>query len=144
MMMPANFTAVNSEVVYGGADLFSILADTTAPIWGKSNVKTFNTNLLTILSNSFVSPLLNVTMGTMFGGNWGKDGDKLFGDDGTASKFFKNQYNTTSGEFDGDEMTFGNKVMRVLGSAAAVYTLGTTPVKNLISEKILFADGSLL
>ena len=42
MMMPANFTAVNSEVVYGGAaDLFSILADTTAPIWNAANVKQF-------------------------------------------------------------------------------------------------------
>ena len=30
MMMPANFTAVNSEVVYGGADLFSILAEHNA------------------------------------------------------------------------------------------------------------------
>ena len=147
MMMPANFTAVNSEVVYGGADLFSILADTAAPVWGAANVKQFNTNLLTILSNSFVSPLLNVTIGTMFGGNWGKDGDKLFGDDGTASKFFKNQaaYDAAGNftGFDGDEMTFGNKVMRVLGSAAAVYTLGTAPAKNLISEKILFADGSI-
>ena len=147
MMMPANFTAVNSEVVYGGADLFTILADTAAPVWGAANVKQFNTNLLTILSNSFVSPLLNVTIGTMFGGNWGKDGDKLFGDDGTASKFFKNQaaYDATGNftGFDGDEMTFGNKVMRVLGSAAAVYTLGTAPAKNLISEKILCADGSI-
>jgi hypothetical protein len=147
MMMPANFTAVNSEVVYGGADLFTILADTAAPVWGAANVKQFNTNLLTILSNSFVSPLLNVTIGTMFGGNWGKDGDKLFGDDGTASKFFKNQaaYDAAGNftGFDGDEMTFGNKVMRVLGSAAAVYTLGTAPAKNLISEKILFADGSI-
>lgn len=147
MMMPANFTAVNSEVVYGGADLFTILADTAAPVWGAANVKQFNTNLLTILSNSFVSPLLNVTIGTMFGGNWGKDGDKLFGDDGTASKFFKNQaaYDAAGNftGFDGDEMTFGNKVMRVLGSAAAVYTLGTDPAKNLISEKILFADGSI-
>lgn len=145
--MPANFTAVNSEVVYGGADLFTILADTAAPVWGAANVKQFNTNLLTILSNSFVSPLLNVTIGTMFGGNWGKDGDKLFGDDGTASKFFKNQaaYDAAGKftGFDGDEMTFGNKVMRVLGSAAAVYTLGTAPAKNLISEKILFADGSI-
>lgn len=145
--MPANFTAVNSEVVYGGADLFTILADTAAPVWGAANVKQFNTNLLTILSNSFVSPLLNVTIGTMFGGNWGKDGDKLFGDDGTASKFFKNQaaYDDAGNftGFDGDEMTFGNKVMRVLGSAAAVYTLGTAPAKNLISEKILFADGSI-
>ena len=147
MMMPANFTAVNSEVVYGGADLFTILADTAAPVWGAANVKQFNTNLLTILSNSFVSPLLNVTIGTMFGGNWGKDGDKLFGDDGTASKFFKNQaaYDAAGNftGFDGDEMTFGNKVMRVLGSAAAVYTLGIAPAKNLISEKILFADGSI-
>ena len=147
MMMPANFTAVNSEVVYGGADLFTILADTAAPVWGAANVKQFNTNLLTILSNSFVSPLLNVTIGTMFGGNWGKDGDKLFGDDGTASKFFKNQaaYDAAGNftGFDGNEMTFGNKVMRVLGSAAAVYTLGTAPAKNLISEKILFADGSI-
>ena len=147
MMMPANFTAVNSEVVYGGADLFTILADTAAPVWGAANVKQFNTNLLPILSNSFVSPLLNVTIGTMFGGNWGKDGDKLFGDDGTASKFFKNQaaYDAAGNftGFDGDEMTFGNKVMRVLGSAAAVYTLGTAPAKNLISEKILFADGSI-
>ena len=147
MMMPTNFTAVNSEVVYGGADLFTILADTAAPVWGAANVKQFNTNLLTILSNSFVSPLLNVTIGTMFGGNWGKDGDKLFGDDGTASKFFKNQaaYDAAGNftGFDGDEMTFGNKVMRVLGSAAAVYTLGTAPAKNLISEKILFADGSI-
>lgn len=145
--MPANFTAVNSEVVYGGADLFTILADTAAPVWGAANVKQFNTNLLTILSNSFVSPLLNATIGTMFGGNWGKDGDKLFGDDGTASKFFKNQaaYDAAGNftGFDGDEMTFGNKVMRVLGSAAAVYTLGTAPAKNLISEKILFADGSI-
>lgn len=145
--MPANFTAVNSEVVYGGADLFTILADTAAPVWGAANVKQFNTNLLTILSNSFVSPLLNVTIGTMFGGNWGKDGDKLFGDDGTASKFFKNQaaYDAAGNftGFDGDEMTFGNKVMRVLGSAAAVYTLGTAPAKNLISEKILFANGSI-
>ena len=142
MMMPANFTAVNSEVVYGGADLFSTLADTTAPIWGKSNVKQFNTNLLTILSNTFVSPLLYVTMGTMFGGNWGgDDGVKLFGDEGTASTFFKNQYNKDSKKYDGAEMTFGNKVMRVLGSAAAVYTLGTTPVKNSISENELTVFG---
>ena len=74
MMMPANFTAVNSEVVYGGADLFSILADSTAPIWGKSNVKQFNTNLLTILSNTFTKYTVAATMGTMFSGNWGKDG----------------------------------------------------------------------
>ena len=139
MMMPANFTAVNSEVVYGGADLFSILADTTAPIWGPANVKTFNTNLLTILSNTFTKVTVNATMGTMFGGNWGKDGDKLFGDDGSMNKLFTNKFNTTHDGFTGDEMNFGNKVMRALGVAASVYTLGTTPVKNYISENVVTA-----
>ena len=76
MMMPANFTAVNSEVVYGGADLFSVLADTTAPVWNAANVKKFNTNLITLVSNSFFTKTVDNTLGVMFGGNWGKDGDK--------------------------------------------------------------------
>ena len=132
MMMPANFTAVNSEVVYGGADLFSTLADTTAPIWGKANVKQFNTNLLTILSNTFTAPLVNSTLGVMFGGQWGDEdnGDKkIFGDDGEWKKNFY-MSNTT-------EMNGFNKFMRTLGAAAAVYTLGTTPVKNYISETVV-------
>ena len=141
MMMPANFTAVNSEVVYGGADLFSILADTTAPIWGPANVKTFNTNLLTILSNTFTSWTVNATMGTMFGGNWGKDGDKLFGDEGSVNKLFTNKFNAAGDDFSSDEMNFGNKVMRALGVAASVYTLGTTPVKNYISETVIGING---
>ena len=141
MMMPANFTAVNSEVVYGGADLFSILADTTAPIWGPANVKTFNTNLLTILSNTFTKYTVAATMGTMFGGNWGKDGDKLFGDEGSVNKLFTNQFNAAGTELTGAEMNFGNKVMRALGVAASVYTLGTTPVKNYISENVVTIKG---
>ena len=144
MMMPANFTAVNSEVVYGGADLFTILADTTAPVWGASNVKQFNTNLLTILSNTFTKYTVNATIGTMFSGVWGDDDAAnkkvLFGDDGTVSALFKNQFNT-AGALAGDEMNFGNKVMRALGVAASVYTLGTTPVKNYISETIVGING---
>ena len=136
MMMPANFTAVNSEVVYGGADLFSILADTTAPVWNAANVKTFNTNLLTILSNTFTKPLVNATIGTMFSGTWGDDDSAnkkvLFGDNGTVNDLYKNGT---------DSMTFGNKVMQTIGLAASVYTLGTTPVKNYISETIVGING---
>ena len=141
MMMPANFTAVNSEVVYGGADLFTTLADTTAPIWGPANVKQFNTNLLTILSNTFTKYTVAATMGTMFSGNWGKDGKQLFGDEGSVNKLFTNQFNAAGTELTGDEMNFGNKVMRALGVAASVYTLGTTPVKNYISETIVGING---
>ena len=141
MMMPANFTAVNSEVVYGGADLFSILADSTAPIWNAANVKTFNTNLLTILSNTFTKHTVAATMGTMFSGNWGKDGKQLFGDDGSVNKLFTNQFSNAGTDYAADEMNFGNKVMRALGVAASVYTLGTTPVKNYISETVVGING---
>ena len=133
MMMPANFTAVNSEVVYGGADLFSILADTTAPIWNAANVKTFNTNLLTILSNTFTKLLVGATLGTMFSGSWGDDGVKLFGDNGTFSGLYN--VNRLPG---GEAQTFGNKIMTTLGLAASVYTLGTTPVKSYAgAQKII-------
>ena len=135
MMMPANFTAVNSEVVYGGADLFTILADTTAPIWNAANVKKFNTNLITLISNSFFADTVKSTLGVMFGGNWGKDGDKIFGDDG---KLKMNIY----GDINGNEMTFGNKVMRTLGMVSVAYTLGTTDAKVLFNDKVMKIDGT--
>ena len=139
MMMPANFTAVNSEVVYGGADLFSILADTTAPVWNAANVKKFNTNLITLISNSFFQKTVDNTLGVMFGGNWGKDGDKIFGEDGSLNQ---HMFGLWSKKDDGsldtrtDDMTFGNKVMQVLGMAAVGYTLGTTDAKVGFNDKV--------
>ena len=136
MMMPANFTAVNSEVVYGGADLFSILADTTAPVWNAANVKKFNTNVITLVSNTFFADTVKSTLGVMFGGNWGgDDGVKIFGDDGELKK---NIY----GDVNGNEMTFGNKVMRTLGMASVAYTLGTTDAKVLFNDKVMKIDGT--
>ena len=127
MMMPANFTAVNSEVVYGGADLFSVLADTTAPIWNAANVKQFNTNVITLVSNSFQKIVVDNTLGVMFGGNWGgDDGVKMFGDDGKLK-------NALYGDYD---MGFGNKVMRTLGLASVVYTLGTTSAKVDFNDNV--------
>ena len=137
MMMPANFTAVNSEVVYGGADLFTILADTTAPIWNAANVKQFNTNLITLISNSFFQKTVNSTLGVMFGGNWGgDDGKKIFGDDGSLKE---NIY----GDINGNEMTFGNKVMRTLGMASVVYTLGTAAAKIGFNDGVYGINGKL-
>ena len=113
MMMPANFSAVNAEVVYGGA-----VADYLPNAWTAANVKQFSSNVITLISNSFTSMLLNATLGTMFGGNWGDDGVKLFGDEGTLKTWLY-----------GDDMNFGNKVMRTLGAASVVYTLGTSEAK---------------
>ncbi len=134
MMMPANFTAVNSEVVYGGADLFSVLADTTAPIWNAANVKQFNTNVITLVSNSFQSIFTDKVLGTMFSGNWGgDDGVKLFGDEGTLKLAL----------YGDDDMGFGNKVMRTLGLASVVYTLGTAPAKIDFNNGVASFDAKL-
>ena len=139
MMMPANFTAVNSEVVYGGADLFSILADTTAPIWNAANVKKFNTNVITLVSNSFFQKTVDNTLGVMFGGNWGKDGDQIFGEDGSLNQYMFGLWTKKAdGSLDTrtDDMTFGNKVMQVLGMASVAYTLGTTDAKVGFNDKV--------
>ena len=137
MMMPANFTAVNSEVVYGGADLFTILADTTAPVWNAANVKKFNTNLITLVSNSFFADTVKSTLGVMFGGNWGgDDGVKIFGDDGELKK---NIY----GDVNGNEMTFGNKVMRTLGMVSVAYTLGTSDAKVGFNDAVYGINGKI-
>ena len=143
MMMPANFTAVNSEVVYGGADLFSVLADTTAPIWNASNVKTFNTNVIKLISNSFFAATVNSTLGVMFSGNWGED-NKIFGDEGSLKKIIFTTYKEDSNGnpvVDVDDMTFGNKVMRTLGMASVLYTLGTTDAKVGFNDKVMGAFG---
>ncbi len=124
MMMPANFSAVNAEVVYGGA-----VADYLPNAWTAKNFKTLSTNVLTILSNSFTSKLVGATLGVMFSGNWG-DGAKLFGDEGSLTALYK-----VGRAVDGADQTFGNKIMTTLGLAASVYTLGTTGVKNFVGDK---------
>ena len=135
MMMPANFTAVNSEVVYGGADLFTILADTTAPVWNAANVKQFNTNLITLISNTFFQSTVSNTLGVMFSGNWGKD-NKILGENGSINQNMFGLF-TKKGEdlVRTGDMNFGNKVMQVLGMVSVAYTLGTT------SAKVNFNDG---
>ena len=117
--MPANFSAVNAEVVYGGA-----VADYLPNAWTAANVKQFSTNIITLVSNSFFQRVINATLGTMFSGNWGSDGVKLFGDEGSLTALYK--VGRVPG---GDDQNFGNKIMTTLGLASVVYTLGTSDAK---------------
>ena len=135
MMMPANFSAVNAEVVYGGA-----VADYLPNAWTAANVKRFSSNVITLVSNSFSSMLLKATLGTMFGGNWGGDnGDKLFGDEGTFSALYNVDH-----KIGGDAQNFGNKIMTTLGLASVVYTLGMKDAAVLTAKKVVKADGTIV
>ena len=133
MMMPANFSAVNAEVVYGGA-----VADYLPNAWTAESVKRFNSNIITLVSNSFTSLVLNRTLGTMFSGNWGDDGVKLFGDEGSLTALYK--VGRIPG---GDNQNFGNKIMTTLGLASVVYTLGMKDAAVLTVEKVTDINGNI-
>ncbi len=132
MMMPANFSAVNAEVVYGGA-----VADYLPNAWTAESVKRFNSNIITLVSNSFTTHLLKATLGVMFGGNWGED--KIFGDDGALSALYKVGHVAT-----GADQNFGNKIMTTLGLASVVYTLGMKDAAVLTVKKVVDVNGNKL
>ena len=129
MMMPANYSVIaENEMTYvnGGANAFiDAIGAVTAPIWGIENIKTFNTNLVTIIGNTFVESTINKTIGVLFSGNatWkevGNIGKTLFKTNQKGVEFGKAQY--------------GDVVMNALGIAAAVYNLGVAPTKNSVNE----------
>lgn len=125
MMMPANYSVIaENEMTYvnGGA-----LIDCFAPIMNEGNWKTFNTNLIKIVGNSFMTKVVDATLGVMFGGDWGNK--TLFGEDGTISGFYTGSKSVL------------NKVMGTLGGLAAIYTLGTADADVLQAEKVLTVKG---
>ena len=130
MMMPANFSAVNAEVVYGGA-----VADYLPNAWTAESVKQFSTNIITLVSNSFFQRVINATLGTMFSGNWGSDGVKLFGDEGSLTALYHIDHDITK-----DSQNFGNKIMTTLGLASVVYTLGTSDAKIFTVKNVAGTD----
>ena len=134
MMMPANFSAVNAEVVYGGA-----VADYLPSAWTAESVKRFNSNIITLVSNSFTGALLNATLGTMFSGNWGDDGVKLFGDEGSLTALYHVGRDITK-----DSQNFGNKIMTTLGLASVVYTLGMKDAAVLTVKNVANTKGQTL
>ena len=139
MMMPANFSVVaENEMTYVvGGGVLEAIGSVTAPVWTTANVKTFNTNLVTIVGNTYVSNLVKGTLGVMFGGNWGGDnGDSIFGSKGILSKIVKYGPTATGSK----EINGFNKFMQVVGLSAAVYQLGTAEAKTYVKEtKVLKA-----
>ena len=132
MMMPANFSAVNAEVVYGGA-----VADYLPNAWTAESVKRFNSNIITLVSNSFTSALLNATLGTMFSGSWGDD-HKLFGDEGSLTALYH-----VGRDINADSQNFGNKIMTTLGLASVVYSLGMKDAAVLSVKKVTDSNGQV-
>lgn len=152
MMMPANYSAIaENEMTYVvGGGLLEAIGSVTAPVWGAANVKTFNTNLITIIGNSYVSKVLAGTLGVMFSGSWGEKNTAMsdayqIEDDKKLTIFGKNKALWNVLDPNGDKETNGfNKFMQGIGALAAVYTLGTSTTKSNVAEGRydVFGNGS--
>ena len=128
MMMPANYSVIaENEMTYvnGGASFIDAIGAVTAPIWTLDNVKTFNTNIVTLVGNTFLSKVVNQTIGVLFSGNttWKAVGAI------PKTLFTTNVANGTI-----EKNNIGDYVMNALGVAAAVYNLGVAPTKNTVEE----------
>ena len=143
MMMPANFSAISeNEMTYvnGGASLAEILA----PELKVENWQKFNTNMVTIIGNSFMSKYIGNTVGVLFNGAykpgnlgsaWLTDVKGAYGT-GSAAGFGKHDGDLTAGDkFLNGANGVLNAGLRMVGSAAAIYNLATGTVKNDASEK---------
>ena len=131
MMMPANYSVIaENEMTYvnGGASFIDAIGAVTAPIWTLDNVKTFNTNIVTLVGNTFLSKVVDQTIGVLFSGNttWKAVGAI------PKTLFTTNVANGTI-----EKNNIGDYVMNALGVAAAVYNLGVAPTKNKVKEDVL-------
>ena len=120
MMMPANYSVIaENEMTYvnGGANFIDAIGAVTAPIWDVTNVKTFSTNMVTLIGNEFIGKLVDGTLGVLFSGN------TTWGDVKAAPKKL---FSTGNG--------IGDDIANFLGLTAAAYNLGRVDVANKASS----------
>ncbi len=142
MMMPANYSAISeNELTYviGGG-----LEDILAPALTLENWKKFNTNLVTIIGNSFLGSYVNNTVGTLFSGAY-KPGNLGKAWVSSVGKYYQGGYDAVVGNGTDAGFTYGNTALgtlngalnaglRIAGSAAAIYNLATANTgKNMPS-----------
>ena len=120
MMMPANYSVIaENEMTYvnGGANFIDDIGAVTAPIWDVTNVKTFSTNMVTLIGNKFIGKLVDGTLGVLFSGN------TTWADVKAAPKAL---FSTGNG--------IGDDIANFLGLTAAAYNLGRVDVDNKASS----------
>ena len=133
MMMPANFSAVaENEMTYvvGGG-----LVDVLAPVLTTADWQRFNTNLVTIIGNTYMDGFIKNTVGKVFDGTYGfKDG--IFATYGNRVKGIWGKNYTAADDADNwTKFKAGSKgvlnvALDIIGNAGAIYNLATGTVKN--------------
>ena len=131
--MPANFSAVaENEMTYvvGGG-----LVDVLAPVLTTADWQRFNTNLVTIIGNTYMADFVNNTLGVVFSGTY-SPANGVFATYGNVVKGIWNKNYTQDANADGKtKFLTGSKgvlnvALNIVGNAGAIYNLATGTVKN--------------
>ncbi len=126
MMMPANYSAIaENEMTYiVGGGLKEFLGSFTAPVFTVDNLKTLNTNIVTIIGNAYTQSLIDNTLGLVFKGY---TGDATWANikAGNVGTLIANQFSNKQ---------YGDGVASILGTAAALYNLGQGATKNIVTN----------
>ena len=123
MTFPANYAVIaEDELTYvtGGG----VIANVLPAVMTADNWKTFSTNVVKIVGNSFMKSFVSTVLGTVFGTPY------AFGGISQAIG------NKLAG------MDFLNGAMQVLGGAAAIYTLGTAGSKTVQDNNVIGVTGA--
>ena len=110
MTFPANYAVIaEDELTYvtGGG----VIANILPAVMTSENWRTFSTNVVKIIGNSFMTSMVNTILGTAFGTSYAFGGVSEAIGDKLAN------------------MDFLNGAMQVLGGIATIYTLGTNDAK---------------
>lgn len=126
MMMPANYSVIaENEMTYVvGGGVIEAIGAVTAPIWTVENVKTFNTNVVTLVGNAFVGGFVHNTLGYVF----------------SEGASFKGLGESLKGQFIAKNGHYGETAAKILGNVAAIYNLGNATVANKAGDVTLFAS----
>ena len=133
MMMPANFSAVaENEMTYvvGGG-----LVDVLAPVLTTADWQRFNTNLVTIIGNTYMDGFIKNTLGVVFSGKYSPAAG-VFATYGNVVKgIWGDNYTVADDASNWDKFKAGSKgvlnvALNIVGNAGAIYNLATGTVKN--------------
>lgn len=110
MTFPANYAVMaEDELTYvtGGG----VIANVLPAVMTSENWKTFNTNMIKIVGNTFLSQFIGAVLGTAFGSNYQ----------------FGGIIDALGNTFSGKDLP--NTLLQVGGGLAAIYTLGIGDAK---------------
>ena len=123
MTFPANYAVIaEDELTYvtGGG----VIANVLPAVMTSENWRTFSTNMIKIVGNTFMSRFVNAVLGTAFGTNYAFGG------------IFEALNNTFVGK------DLPNSILQFLGGVATIYTLGTDSAVVLDKDSVIDVTGA--